>query len=935
MFKLPAFKTSTYLLVTGVALLLPMSWLAYSYIHNSVVNIDGSKAELQGAELNELLIDLAGRTGELAILAAETESGRSADAALVATRIKEVSDTATEVNREHMAAVDALGLRSQWEKLSTELATVSSSSAATQLSDLGHELNEFSLKVADSAGITLDPVLESYYLGDVVATRLPIVIEQTRLASAALNQLHRADADIEQVRESASMASGVVLQQYEVMQRSVEVVGGSTAAMKGQYDSVIAASNALYKEASQKTMKTLQAAHPDLREVSAALVQWQTALHGIHQIHDPVSAGFQKIVNERFSSTRAALYTNLGLTALLLAIASFLSVLLVRAINKPITQALQAMDEMRGGKFDGLNLEQIGTAETRTLLSQLSALRDKLCQSVADEARLKEDIQGQMTAIGRVQAVIELDLDGSVRSVNENFVQVFGYSPNEINGKHHSLLTEPVYAAGGEHRAFWEKLLRGEYDAGQYKRITRSGQQIWVEASYNPVLDSHGKPFKIVAYATDITEQVLMSQQLQSVVRETQTAVKAVINGDVTQRIPMQGKTGELEELCGGVNSLLESTMRQVQLSAQLQTAVDETRKVVNSAIEGNLQPRIETAGMTGEIEALCAGVNSLVESMANLIRNVKSAAGEVQTGAEEISKGNNNLSQRTEDQASSLEETASSMEEMTSTVKQTADNAGQANQLAMAARQQAEKGGAVVGSAVKAMGGINEASKKIADIIGVIEEIAFQTNLLALNAAVEAARAGEQGRGFAVVATEVRNLAGRSATASKEIKTLIQDSVAKVEEGSKLVDESGKTLDEIVMAVKKVTDIVAEIAAASREQSSGIEQVNKAVMQMDDTTQQNAALVEQAAAASQAIVEQAQTLSEMIARYQVGDEGNAAFVPVKFESRSAAVTPDKERRAASRPWTKPAARTSGVPARESMARKSAVGADDTEWKEF
>ena len=201
-------------------------------------------------------------------------------------------------------------------------------------------------------------------------------------------------------------------------------------------------------------------------------------------------------------------------------------------------------------------------------------------------------------------------------------------------------------------------------------------------------------------------------------------------------------------------------------------------------------------------------------------------------------------------------------------------------------------------------MGGINEASKKIADIIGVIEEIAFQTNLLALNAAVEAARAGEQGRGFAVVATEVRNLAGRSATASKEIKTLIQDSVAKVEEGSKLVDESGKTLDEIVMAVKKVTDIVAEIAAASREQSSGIEQVNKAVMQMDDTTQQNAALVEQAAAASQAIVEQAQTLSEMIARYQVGDEGQAAFAPVKSESRTTVVTPDKERRTASRPWT-------------------------------
>jgi methyl-accepting chemotaxis protein len=235
--------------------------------------------------------------------------------------------------------------------------------------------------------------------------------------------------------------------------------------------------------------------------------------------------------------------------------------------------------------------------------------------------------------------------------------------------------------------------------------------------------------------------------------------------------------------------------------------------------------------------------------------------------------------------------------------VKQNADNAAQANQLATAARDQAENGGAVVGKAVGAMARINEASKKMADIIGVIDEIAFQTNLLALNAAVEAARAGEQGRGFAVVATEVRSLAGRSATAAKEIKDLIQDSVRKVEDGSRLVTQSGETLGQIVTSVKKVSDIVAEIAAASREQSAGIEQVNKAVMQMDEMTQQNAALVEQATASSQSMAEQARGLATLMARYNSGDSYEATYPAVEPLTAGSATPAAVERRTPSRPW--------------------------------
>ncbi len=276
------------------------------------------------------------------------------------------------------------------------------------------------------------------------------------------------------------------------------------------------------------------------------------------------------------------------------------------------------------------------------------------------------------------------------------------------------------------------------------------------------------------------------------------------------------------------------------------------------------------------EIGNMSNHLNELFGNVAKVIGEVRDTAQQVSAASTQISTGNEDLSQRTSAQAGALEETSASMEEMTSTIKQNADNAKQANQLATAAREVAEKGGAVTGKAVGAMDEINKSSKKIADIINVIDEIAFQTNLLALNAAVEAARAGEQGRGFAVVASEVRNLAQRSATAAKEIKALINESVEKVGDGSKLVNQSGQTLAEIVDSVKRVTDIIAEISAASQEQASGIDQVNKAVMQMDQGTQQNAALVEEASSASESMKTQAAGLLEQIAFFKLSADEEA-----------------------------------------------------------
>lgn len=325
---------------------------------------------------------------------------------------------------------------------------------------------------------------------------------------------------------------------------------------------------------------------------------------------------------------------------------------------------------------------------------------------------------------------------------------------------------------------------------------------------------------------------------------------------------------------------LLVGTAIAIFLISGIMRALAEALKIANSVAEGDLTQRVEIRS-NDELGQLLQALGAMNEKLVGIVTQVRYGTDTIATASSQIAAGNVDLSSRTEQQASSLEETASSMEELTSTVKQNADNARQANLLAITASSIASKGGTVVAEVVDTMGSINDSAKKIADIISVIDGIAFQTNILALNAAVEAARAGEQGRGFAVVATEVRSLAQRSAAVAKEIKTLISDSVDKVEAGSKLVAQAGSAMNEVVESVKRVSDIMAEISAASNEQSAGIEQVNQAVSQMDQVTQQNAALVEEAAAAAGSLQDQSSQLAKVVSTFKLDNSQGSGMVKV------------------------------------------------------
>jgi methyl-accepting chemotaxis protein len=593
----------------------------------------------------------------------------------------------------------------------------------------------------------------------------------------------------------------------------------------------------------------------------------------------------------------------LASAAFIIVVTTLMGTLLKGLIVNPLAVAADKLKKMtEGNYFDWISIGR--TDEIGEIFNTIKTTQVRLGFDVIDKQEVTSRALRIKAALDQVTTNVTLSNDqGKLIYMNQVCHSLFDGLLEDASNPTLSSSKDLIGTSLADF--FPDDTLRQIY-SGQLEQETQAEFNPWgrsFELIISPVFDESDNYQGRITQWLEVTEERVIEQEFDQ-------TVSAAKEGDLSHRVDLGNKTGFYRTLAEQLNGLLQVS----------EAVVNDTLRVFSALAQGNLTQTIN-ASYEGAFAQVKDNANETVAKLTSIMAEISESAENVKQGADEIAAGNLNLSERTEAQAASLEETAASMEEMTGTVRHNSDNSREADELATATRALAEKGGDAANSAVSAMEEINNSSRKIADIIGVIDEIAFQTNLLALNAAVEAAHAGDQGRGFAVVASEVRNLAQRSAGAAKEIKELIEDSVKKVDDGTHLVDASGQTLTEIITSVKKVSEIISEISSAGVEQTTGIEQTNKAILHIDETTQQNTALVEETAAASEALGEQSQKLSELVSFFRF--DPNAS-------SSSPVASPSLERRSSERPWNAPD--TQG-PA--TAPQQAAQAMDAGEWEQF
>ena len=898
-----------------LALTLPILYLSYLYVSDKLAVIDQKQLELVGleyqAKVRPLLKQIAAHRGTTASLLSGNEEFKEKvnnAATQVDKTVKELQEYHDKWKSVFNTGPVVKNIAEVWGNLKAENLNIRKRENFERHSKLIKIVLKYLNQIAYESGLKTDTNPTTSYLVQFTSVNIPSVLEDLGkyrgVTSAIASRQYLEDGE-----NSTVLAYRMnVLTSIDAFNETLEAVFLEDPEVKVLFEERL-------KNFDLKADGYLNDVDALMKDVM--ILMTANGQQYFDQGTEVISSGLEfygealsiikNNIERSIATSQTGLYVASAIAACLFIVAVLLSYFVISDLSRNFSKITELFKNIQDGKYDN-EIVVSGKTEISNIFSGLSSMQSGLKESIErDQKAARENGRIKQALDGVTSSVMVVNSENTIIYLNQAGEEMFasaetniardvnGFSVKSIIGQNISNFLQYAGSQGPLIKDF-ENISLTTMSVGGHTFEVTSG----------PVKDDSNTQIGLVVEWKDRTQELEIESEVEDL-------VNLALKGDLSNRIDMNGKDGFYKFLSEGINDLVDVSER----------VINDTIRVLSALSQGDLTQKID-AEYQGAFDKLKTDANDTIEKLTDIVSRIKDSSSLVNSAASEISQGNLNLSTRTEAQASSLEETSASMTEMTSTVQNNAENSKQAKSLANNSRKQAEAGGEVVSQAVAAMDKINDASNKIADIIGVIDEIAFQTNLLALNAAVEAARAGEQGRGFAVVASEVRNLAGRSATAAKEIKDLIEDSVVKVKEGAKLVNQSGDTLNEITQSIKEVDDIIADITVASQEQSQGIEQANRAILEMDGTTQQNAALVEEISASAESMSEQSNELNQLV-EFFVVNESN------EMSSESFV-----ERRSSDRPWSDSAEHSDSGEFDE-MHMPKAVGddVDDQDWEEF